>query len=119
MHEMSLVRSLLAQAEEIAAAEGGALRSVRVQVGPLSGVEGLLMRSAWEQWCAANGRAIELQVEEVPLVARCSECGGEFEPVRFCFQCPACGGSETVAISGDGVILHSITLDDQRQGAGV
>jgi hydrogenase nickel incorporation protein HypA/HybF len=120
MHEISLVRSLLAQAEEIAAAEdGGALVRVRIQVGPLSGVEGALLGSAWDEWCAAIGRrGVELEVEDVPLVARCATCGREFEPVRFRFACPACGGSETETIAGDGVILHSITVED-RQGASI
>ena len=53
MHEMSLVRSLLAQADEIAAAEGGTLKTVRVQLGPLSGVEGTLMLSAWRSKSSA------------------------------------------------------------------
>jgi hydrogenase nickel incorporation protein HypA/HybF len=121
MHEMSLVRSLIAQVDELVASNGGgALRRVRVQIGPLSCVEPALFTSAWEQWCAAAGRGgALLEIEEVPLVARCRACGRAFQPVRFCFRCPACGGIETETVSGDGVILHSITLDEARQGAPV
>ena len=45
MHEMSLVRSLLAcRSGQVAAANGGGtMRTVRVQVGPLSGVEPALL----------------------------------------------------------------------------
>jgi hydrogenase nickel incorporation protein HypA/HybF len=121
MHEMSLVRSLLAQVEELVASNGGGtLRRVRVQVGPLSGVEPALMASAWDQLFSseANGAAT-LEIEHVPLVARCRPCDRAFRPVRFRFRCPVCGGGETDVVSGDGVILHSIVLDDLEPGAAV
>jgi len=121
MHEMSLVKSLIAQVDKLVASNGGGtLRRVRVQVGPLSGVEPALMKSAWEQWCAAAGRrGATLEIEQVPLVARCRTCNRAFHPVRFRFRCPACGGTQTETVSGDGVILHSIALDDAQQGATV
>lgn len=118
MHETSLVRSLVAQVGQLAAANGGgAVRQVRLQLGPLSGVEPALVMSAWEQLrVAANLGAATLEIDELPLMARCRTCMVEFEPVRFCFRCPTCGGTETAAISGDGVILDSIVLDDAQEG---
>ena len=121
MHELSLVRSLMVQVGQIVAQNGGGVvRQVLVQIGPLSGVEGALMSSAWEQLCsrAALGEAM-LEIEEVPLVALCRSCQTTFEPVRFCFFCPSCGGTQTETVSGDGVTLHSIVLDDADQGAEV
>jgi hydrogenase nickel incorporation protein HypA/HybF len=119
MHEMSLVRSLMAQVEQLVTSNGGGtLRRARVQIGPLSGVEPALMASAWEQLCAAGGLAgATLEIEEVPLVARCRNCDLPFQPVRFRFRCPACGRAETEIVSGDGIILHSIALEDAQQGA--
>lgn len=118
MHELSLARSLLAQSSELAATHGGALRRVRVQVGPLSGVEPALMVSAWERSvAAANLSGAMLEIEEVPLVAHCRRCEESFQPVGFSFRCPACGGASTEAVSGDGVVLHSIVIDDERQEA--
>jgi len=119
MHEMSLVRSLVAQIRPLIAANGGGtLRQVRVQVGPLSCVEPALLASAWDQSqdTGSLGLAV-LEIEEVPLIARCRTCDAEFQPVQFRFHCPACGGTQTDAIWGDGVILHSIVLDDAEQGA--
>ncbi len=119
MHELSLVRSLMAQVDALVTSNGGGtLRRVRVEIGPLSGVEATLMASAWEQLCAAGGRGgATLEIVEVPLVAHCRKCNLPFQPVRFRFHCPTCGGAETETVSGDGVILHSIVLDDAQQGA--
>ena len=48
MHEMSLARCLLAQVGHLVEAHGGGtVRSIRVQLGPLSGVEPLLLASAF------------------------------------------------------------------------
>jgi hydrogenase nickel incorporation protein HypA/HybF len=114
MHEMSLIRSLLAQVRELVKEHGGGIvRGIRVQVGPLSGVEPLLLASAWThlRGAAALGEAT-LDVEQVPLEAVCRTCDNVFQPVRFCFRCPTCRGTETDVVRGDGVVLHSIVLDD-------
>jgi hydrogenase nickel incorporation protein HypA/HybF len=112
MHEMTLVRRLLGQAREIGDAHGGGeIREIVVEMGPLSGVEPELMKTAFEllregaQMCGAS-----LTINEVPLEARCQECGARFLPVKFRFQCPLCAGTNTVALRGDGVILESISL---------
>jgi hydrogenase nickel incorporation protein HypA/HybF len=119
MHERSLVRALMTQVDALVASHGGGTpQSVRLELGPLSGVEPALVRSAWEQLRGPAGfERTTLEIDQVPLVARCRACGETFEPVRFCFRCPQCGGAETEAISGDGVVLHSIVIDDSPQGA--
>jgi hydrogenase nickel incorporation protein HypA/HybF len=121
MHEMSLVQALLRQVDELVASNGGGkLRCVRVELGPLSGVEPAIMASAWEQLRTGAGLSeTALIIDEVPLVVLCRACKQAFQPVRFSFHCPDCGSIETETVSGDGVILHSIELDDVREGAGV
>ena len=99
---------------------GGTVRSIRVQLGPLSGVEPLLLASAWERVrCDATLGEATLEVEEVPLEARCRTCHNEFQPVRFCFRCPRCGGTETDVVRGENVVLRSIVLDDAEEGTAV
>lgn len=121
MHEISLVRALLQQAVQVAADNGGGvILHVRVQVGPLSGVEPVLLVSAFED--LRRGTALSrstLEAVQVTLEARCRTCGAAFEPVRFRFRCSACGGSDTEVTQGDGVVLESITLDEQRQRAAI
>lgn len=117
MHEFSLVRSLLSQVSEIVRSEGGgAVREIRVRCGPLSGIEPLLMQQAFDhlrdQWALGDAR---LHIMEEPLLVRCHRCDARFEPQRFQFRCPGCGSAETVAESGDGVIIDSVVVDDSRE----
>ena len=118
MHEASLIRTLIAQVAELLSPYSGAtLRRIRIQVGPLSCVEPALLISAWEQHRESGVDPMAtLEIDEVPLVARCHTCAADFEPVKFCFRCPRCGGSDTKAIAGDGVMLQSIEIEEASHG---
>ena len=121
MHEISLVQVLIEQVHELVASNGGGrVRYVRVELGPLSGVEPAIMASAWER--LRNGAGLgdaTLVIDEVPLVVLCRTCIRTFQSIRFSFHCPECRGIETETVSGEGVILHSIELDGIQEGAGV
>ena len=119
MHETSLIRTLIAQVGELLADhDRSALRRVRIQIGPLSCVEPALLVSAWEQQCGSGAfPAATLEIDEVPLVACCDTCTAHFKPVHFQFRCPNCGSVETKVVSGDGVVLHSLEIDDAKQGS--
>lgn len=119
MHERSLAAALLKQVETHAAAHG-ALRveEVCVQLGPLAGVEPLLLGTAFEQLAAGSIAAgAILRLHEVPLVARCQDCDREFEVEGFRFHCPTCSSSRTQLIQGDAVILESIKVVDETDVA--
>lgn len=116
MHEMSLVRSLLRQVNEIAAQEQavGEVVKVHVSIGPLSGVEPLLVRSAYEQLAAPAGLGqAELTIEECPLLAVCRDCGASIQIENFDFRCPACDSAAIQVTSGDAFRLLSLTLRDR------
>lgn len=108
MHEVSLVRSLLEQVDRIVAEQGGrAAVEVRVEIGPLSGVEPLLVKEAFTQ-LAGDGTLI---IDEVTLTARCDSCHTEFELESFRFVCPHCDSRETHIVRGDAFRLMSVTVD--------
>lgn len=112
MHEASIVRALLTQVCEIQQAHQGLpVREVRLQLGPLSGVEAALLVSAFDllvpETSAVGAR---LTVEPVPLEAACSACGTTFQPPRFRMTCPACQSTCTRIMRGDSVMLDSVTL---------
>jgi hydrogenase nickel incorporation protein HypA/HybF len=112
VHEHSLVRALLAQVERLAEAEGaGEVEEVRVKVGPLSGVEPLLIETAFQVLAPRTsvGKA-RLVIDEIPLVARCADCGHDFEVPDFRFRCPVCECRKVEVTAGDGFILESITF---------
>jgi hydrogenase nickel incorporation protein HypA/HybF len=120
MHETSLARALLSQVDDLCAAHGGgSVGVVRVEIGPLSGVEPSLLVAAFERlrgetaWSAAA----ELQVDEVPLEVRCLACRHVFQPARFRFRCAACNSADTEVARGDGVLLESISIAQAQRGA--
>jgi hydrogenase nickel incorporation protein HypA/HybF len=105
----------LAQVERLADAEGaGKVEEVRVKVGPLSGVEPLLIETAFQILAPRTsvGKA-RLVIEEIPLMAQCADCGHEFEVPYFRFRCPVCDCRRVDVTAGDGFVLESFTF---RQG---
>ncbi|MFN0051299.1 MAG: hydrogenase maturation nickel metallochaperone HypA [Planctomycetales bacterium] len=115
MHETSLVESLLQQVAQLQRAHGGApVEAVHVEIGPLAGVEPLLVQSAFAQLAVRHAIPdARLEVAQTPLVARCS-CCGEFEVVGFRFRCPQCGSAEVPVVRGDAFRLMSITLREEN-----
>lgn len=113
MHEFSLVQSLLKQVDKIVVANHGrSAVEVRVEIGPLSGVEPLLVKAAFAQLTAgSHHNDTTLTIDEVPLTAHCPSCQTEFELDGFRFVCPRCGSRATRVIRGDAFRLMSVTVD--------
>ncbi|HUE69702.1 MAG TPA: hydrogenase maturation nickel metallochaperone HypA [Pirellulaceae bacterium] len=111
MHEQSLVRDLLAQVRETAASSAGQVEEVLVAIGPLSGVEPLLVASAFEQLTQGTEMAgARLVIEETPLRLACRDCGAEFETGDIDFACPRCRSCRTRVVAGEHVILRSLVV---------
>jgi hydrogenase nickel incorporation protein HypA/HybF len=115
MHERSLAKSLLAQVVAHSQAHGvQRVTEMHVQLGPLSGVEPLLLAGALDDLC--QGTIAEhalVKLIEVPLVASCLDCGCRFEVEHFRFCCSACSSPRTQVVQGDGVILERIVVLDE------
>lgn len=114
MHEWSLAKMLLQQAARICREQGGQrLVEVRVQIGPLSGIEASLLASAFDQLvCESEISPTRLVVEETALVVRCRDCGDESELSNFDFRCPVCHSRAVRVVQGDQLQLVSVTVDD-------
>jgi hydrogenase nickel incorporation protein HypA/HybF len=112
MHEQSLVRSLLSQVQDLAALHAGCcVDEIRVEIGPLAGVEPSLVQSAFEQLVETSSVCgARLVIDEVPLSAVCVACETSFDIERFQFVCPACGSRQVRVTQGDEFRLVSITL---------
>jgi hydrogenase nickel incorporation protein HypA/HybF len=112
MHELSVCLALLEQVQSIAQ-ERGATRVERIllRVGPLSGVEPLLLKSAFP--LAAAGTLAEsavLDIEAIPVRVHCSECGAETTARPNRLVCGRCGGFRARVISGEEMLLASLAL---------
>ena len=114
MHEQSLVRNLLRQVDQIRR-ENSAQRVVEVcvEIGPMSGVEPLLLSSAFDQLRCDDMAMARLVIDQVDLLAECGLCDEQFEVRNFCFRCPTCGGNVRV-IRGDELQLVSVSLGNDQ-----
>lgn len=117
MHEASLVSSLLRQVDDLVVADGGGrVVEIRVEVGPLSGVEPLLLREAFDRLRPSTAsKNAELIVEFVGLTYRCRRCGHRHVTDELRFVCPECGGGHVDVLAGDTVTLQSIELEQTTE----
>ena len=113
MHEFSVCQNLLQQVEALARAHGArAVSRIRLQLGPLSGIEAVLLEQAFtvaRAGTVANGAMLE--TESLPVRVRCQVCGvaSEVPPNRL--VCGACGDWHTELLSGDEMLLASLELE--------
>lgn len=111
MHEYSIATELLDEVARVVLRNGGGdVEEIQVDIGPLSGIEPMLLDSAFEQ--LRGGRRMpnaRLVLRSVKLIAICPACDCRFEPKRFEMACPRCGGDSQV-LQGDGLILQRIVL---------
>ncbi len=112
MHEKSLVQSLLRQVEAIMR-EHQAVRvqTVTVEIGPLSGVESLLVEDAFSELVLTSqiGRP-SLNVQVVDLTIRCRNCEQESSTPGLTLKCQLCGSNKVQIIRGDEFRLMDVSL---------
>ncbi len=112
MHERSLAQALLTQITQVAAEYPGLVpRAATVDVGPLAGVEPLLLEFAFTEVATERGLPeLELVLRQVPLGMHCDSCQQDSELDSLSFQCPQCDSHQIHITQGDGVILVHVDL---------
>jgi hydrogenase nickel insertion protein HypA len=113
MHEYSVIQALVDSVETHAAAHAGAaVKSLRVSIGELAGVDATLLASAYEVFRGGTICADAL-LEIVPVQARwsCSKCGVDIARGER-LRCESCGGEAKLAC-GDEILLDRIELEVQ------
>ncbi len=116
MHEHSLVRSLLAQVQQIALLNGSnEVTDIELEVGPLSGVEPSLVESAFATLrmgtCAETSK---LSIRLVPLIVACQDCGSESVLECFRIRCSKCQSGSVKVIQGEIFRLLTVTLAERN-----
>ena len=113
MHELSVCLSILDQVRSLAAERNAnRVQRIELRIGPLSGVEVDLLRSAWPM-ASAGTIAVDadLQIDEADIVVRCESCSSETAAVANRLVCGECGDFRTTVISGDEMILQRVELE--------
>ncbi len=113
MHELSVCLSILDQVQSIATERNAvSVQRIELKIGPLSGVEADLLRSAWPMASADTIAAdADFCVDEAAIVVRCKTCSAETPAIANRLVCGQCGDFRTTVISGDEMILQRIELE--------
>lgn len=115
MHEMSIVASMLETVKDQMEKNGARqLKALKMRIGEMTALEPDSLRFCFdvsiEGVHALDGAVLE--IEEVPLMGRCSSCDAEFRLEQY-FQsvCPKCGGDAFECISGRELDLVSMEVE--------
>ena len=118
MHEESLVRSLLHQVEELARQHHATeVEDIEVEIGPLSGVESLLVQEAFERLKdGCKWPNCTLTITPVGLMVFYNQCSEESELFDFQFICTHCGSTSLRILSGDAFRLLNVRMQIESAG---
>jgi hydrogenase nickel incorporation protein HypA/HybF len=116
MHELSVCQGLLNDVARIAAAHRAAhVIRITVAVGPLSGVEALLLKRAFivaRQGTVAHAAVLETEIASI--MVWCRACNIETLAEANRLLCGQCGDWRVQLKSGDDLLLKSIELEERH-----
>lgn len=117
MHELSIAAGIVDAVVAEAGARGlGAVNTVYLRLGPLSGVDPDALLFSFPLAC--HGTLLEgarLEIEPVPLVIACASCGAESQPASLqSMLCPRCGG-ETSVLHGRELELRAFEAMEKEE----
>ncbi len=117
MHELAVCQALIEQVNKIAIEERAVLVSdIYVSIGPLSGVESVLLQNAFPIAAAKTvARAAILHLHESPVRILCESCGAETEVAVNRLVCGKCEDWRTRLVSGDELLLERVCLEREGQ----
>jgi hydrogenase nickel incorporation protein HypA/HybF len=113
LHERSLAEDIWRNVAQLLAGHGAARPvSMTLSVGEFAGVDPrLLVEATAEVLDEAGYTGVAIDVQTIPLQARCHSCDEGFDVQRFRFECPQCGGRDVAVERGEGLVLESVTLE--------
>ena len=112
MHELSIAAAVVEIAGRHAA--GRRVRTITLKVGHLRQVVPSALAFSFE--VVAQGTAVEgaaLEIEAVPAIGVCRQCGGESHLPAFPLQCQACGGFDLRIVAGEELVVESLELEEE------
>lgn len=112
MHELSVCQALVRQIEIIAEEQHAVdVRTVFLRIGPLSGIEPVLLAQAYPLASAGSVAAnAKLRIETAAVRVRCQRCHAETDVMPNRLVCGQCGHWHTQLIGGDEMLLIRIEL---------
>ena len=110
MHELGILSSMLKTLDQIMIDEKlEHIEKIVLQVGEISGV---VPHYIEECFPAATYKTkyedLVLEMEVIPGIVRCNDCGEEFNAAECDLKCPKCGSQNLFPLSGREFVLKEI-----------
>jgi hydrogenase nickel incorporation protein HypA/HybF len=112
LHELAIADSVVQIASRHA--DGRQVTKVYLKVGHLRQVVPSALTFSFE--LVAQGTPVEgaeLEMEELPVLGKCRECGVENRPAEFPLLCGACGAFDLEILQGEELYVESLELEEQ------
>ncbi len=112
MHELSICQGLMTKVEQVALENGAAsVNTIFLSVGPLSGVEPILLKRAFEiSRLGTIAESAQLDIQTGPVIVECSKCGASSEVRLYHLVCGSCGNWRVRVTQGEELLLLSLEL---------
>jgi hydrogenase nickel incorporation protein HypA/HybF len=113
MHEMAISESILGILEEEGRRRNYArVRKVRLEIGPLSGIETAALRFTFDVVTKGTlAEDAELEIIETEALAWCLPCERTVAIHQRYDACPACGSHQLQVTAGDEMRIKELEVD--------
>jgi hydrogenase nickel incorporation protein HypA/HybF len=113
MHELTLAESIVNTVKKaIQDRQQAKVQLVRVKIGQLTEIVPDALQFGFESLILDTPLAgAKLEIEQVPIVGKCEQCGHEFTVEEFMFICPKCFSSNIQLIQGDELEISNIEVE--------
>jgi len=112
MHEMAIAEGILNIAFDYAKMNNSnKINRVNLKIGEMSGVEIEALNVSFNVLTKGTiAEGAELNIERIPIIAKCGQCSKEFHLENYNFFCPECRGI-LILQSGRELQVESLDLD--------
>lgn len=120
MHELPITQSICdiacREAERVGARK---VCTIRIKMGAYMDYVPVIIQEYFNvvsEGTLAEGA--QLEIETVPAVLRCPDCGGESPMEQHRLRCPLCGSRRVKLVSGKEFYIDSMEVEDDERDSG-
>jgi hydrogenase nickel incorporation protein HypA/HybF len=115
MHELGIAQNILEIVQQAVPKEQTpAVRSIRIRVGPLSGVVPDSLEFCFQAIINETiFQKASLAIEQMPAILSCRKCAYRFQTNDLEFLCQSCGSSDLELVSGRELEIVDIELAEE------
>ena len=111
MHELGVVFHIIDDLKAVASDNDvSSISKVTIELGEVSGVVEEYLTDCWKWACKKEElvKDCEMEVEIIPGITYCEDCGETYETVKYAKVCPNCGSSTHILFRAMSLILSRL-----------